>query len=117
MPTFEFKAVTFSFSQTDGAVSVTRNLEGTAEGYGKVLGTVRFHGIPSTSGAWEFVGVNYPDTGPRSACVAHGEWSQLSATRVATTGSARITTGEDTITAKSQGEYDLTALTWTGTFE
>jgi hypothetical protein len=117
MATFDFRAVSFSFDQADGAVTVTRNLEGTAEGYGKVLATVRIHGLPSTSGRWDFVGVNYPESGPRSVCIAEGEWSLLSNLRASTTGTARITTGEDTITAKSQGEFDVAALTWTGTFE
>jgi hypothetical protein len=117
MARFEFKSVSFTFDHTEGAVTVTRNLEGTVEGFGKVLATVRIHGIPAGSGAFELVAVNYPDSGPRSVGIGDGAWTQITATRATTTGTTRITTGEETTTVKGDGEYDLAAGTWTGTFD
>ena len=69
------------------------------------------------TGTLDFVAVNYPEAGPRSVAVGDGTWTQISATKATTTGTTRITTGEETLTVKGDGEYDITTGVWTGTFE
>ena len=66
MPTFSFKWNTITFSEADGEVIATINIEGSAEGFGTVLGTLRCRGAGTPSGTYEMLAVSFPEDGSES---------------------------------------------------
>jgi len=65
VPNFSFNWNTITFSEANGMVDATINLEGTAEGFGVVLATLVAHGAGTPSGTFDFSGCPSPRPGSR----------------------------------------------------
>lgn len=113
-PSHRFNVVTMTLSEADGVITNLLNVEGTADGFGAVVGTVT---VPSragdTSGTYSFVLVNFPETGDGITASGSGEWSKLAWDRFSTAGSSTVSSGE---ALKHEGQFDFSARTWSGTF-
>jgi len=55
MPTFTYTCSTGSMTQSGGTVSVAIPLEGTAEGFGSVFGTLHSHNVGKPSGTYDSI--------------------------------------------------------------
>lgn len=74
MANFAFSNNTLIYTESDGVVSVTVNLEGTADGFGVVFGTLIAEPVGAPSGTYKYVGASYPETAraPRRSVPVHG---------------------------------------------
>lgn len=113
MPTFSFTWSNGPMTQSGGKVSVAIPLEGTAEGFGAVFGTLHAHGVGTPAGTYDFIGVSYPESGEQVIGIGTGEWTQVAPDRWTTVGPTTLSTGE---TVKGEGVFSLTERTWSGTF-
>jgi hypothetical protein len=100
-------------TQSGGTVSVAIPMEGTAEGFGPVFGTLHSHNVGKPSGTFEFIAVSFPDSGEQVTCLGTGEWTQVAPGQWTTVGPAELSTGQ---TIKGEGVFSLTERTWSGTF-
>ena len=114
MPTFSFSWSNGPMSYSDGTVTAAIPLEGTAEGFGVVFGTLYAHGVGTPTGTYEFVGVSFPASGEQVIGHGTGSWTQVAPDRWTTTGPTELSTGQ---TVKGDGVFSLTERTWSGTFE
>lgn len=114
MAEFSFNVVTMTLSEADGVMTNLINVEGTAEGFGAVVGTITVatH-AGDTSGTYTFVLGNFPQTGDSVHSIGSGEWSKLAWDRFSTAGASSLSSGE---TFKHEGFFDFSARTWSGTF-
>jgi hypothetical protein len=70
---FTFKITTLTYTAGPaGDLNVQGNLEGSATGFGPVLGTAAFTNAGEKSGTWQFCGVAYLDNGNSISGIAHG---------------------------------------------
>ena len=113
MPSFAFNWNTITFSESDGDVVATINFEGTAEGFGVVLGTIVVYGAGTPSGTYDFLGVSFPEEGEQVIGRGNGEWRQVAPHRWENTQTTTLSNGQ---TVKGEGVFDLPNRTWSGTF-
>jgi hypothetical protein len=113
MPSFSFNWNTITFSESDGEVIATINIEGTAEGFGTVLGTLRCHGAGTPAGTYEFLAVSFPEAGEQVIGRGNGEWRQVAPDRWENSQTTVLSSGQ---TVKGEGVFDLPNRTWSGTF-
>lgn len=113
MPTFAFTFSPGTATQSGGTVSSAVPLEGTAEGFGPVFGTIHFHNVGKPSGTYELVLVSFPDSGEQVTSLGTGEWTLVAPGQWTTVGSYELSTGE---TGKGEGVFSLADRTWSGTF-
>jgi hypothetical protein len=114
MAEFSFNVVTMTLTETDGVVTNLINVEGTAEGFGAVVGTVTVASrAGETSGTYRLVLENFPETGDGVTALGDGEWSKVAWDRFSTAGPTTLSNGE---TIKGDGVFDFSARTWSGTF-
>ena len=72
---FTLKSITTSYALDGGSVEV--NLDGTATGYGTVLGTLTFRGEPGAkSGPLSWRGQGFLDTGDTVTGIGEGTWEE-----------------------------------------
>ncbi len=114
MANFSFTNNTAIYTESDGVITVTLNLEGTADGYGAVLGTLTAEPAGASSGTYQFVGVSYPETGPSATAIGTGTWSQIDNDTWSTSGTTDISDVDATV--KAEGELRLSTRSWSGTF-
>ena len=113
MPSYEFSWNTITFSESGGQLTATINLEGTAEGFGTVMGTLSAHGAGTPSGTYDLLCVSFPESGEQVIARGTGEWTQAAGDRWTSTGSADLSTGDS---VKAEGVFLLQERTWSGTF-
>jgi hypothetical protein len=113
MASYSFTWNTLRYTDSDGVVSVAADLEGTAEGFGTVLGTITFRPAGYTSGTFDFVMVSYPETGDSVIARGSGEHSLDAPGRWSTSGTSTLSNGDN---YKHEGNLDLANRSWSGTF-
>ena len=113
MPTYSFNWNTITFTESEDTITATINLEGTAEGFGIVLGTLKVYGAGTPSGTYEFLGVSFPEAGEQVIGRGIGEWRQVAPHRWESSQTTTLSTGD---TVKGEGVFDLPNRTWSGTF-
>ncbi len=113
MPNFSFNWNTITFSQDGDDVVATINIEGTADGFGIVLGSLTCHGIGTPSGTYEMLAVSYPEQGEQVVGRGQGEWQQVAPHRWESQQTPQLSTGD---TIKGEGIFDLPNRTWSGSF-
>lgn len=114
MAEFAFNVVTTTLSESEGVITTKFNIEGTADGFGAVVGTITVESrAGDTSGEYGFVLINFPQTGDGVSSVGEGEWSKIAWDRFSTVGSSTVSSGE---AFKHEGAFDFSARTWSGTF-
>ena len=99
----------------DGTVVAYANYDGTAEGFGAVMGTVSFP-LPeggATSGACSWTGQAFPPDRPWNTGAGDGTWEQIEG-RYAWKISIPVIELSDGSRIRSEGEIDLEARTFTG---
>ncbi len=107
---FTFKTVTSSYALEGGSVQV--NIDGTASGYGTVLGTLTFRGDPGAkSGPLSWRGEAFLANGDTIASAGEGIWEVMGKHKWRT---RLIVSGSDGETFASEGHLDLKTRTLTG---
>jgi hypothetical protein len=126
MGSYSFNWTTITFSESEGQVVATINLEGTAEGLGTVLGTLTARGAGTPSGTYEILAVSFPEAvGEQVTASGSGDWTQVAGDRWTSQGTAvlsRWITRHGTPPdygdhIKVDGVFLLAERTWSGTFE
>lgn len=113
MASYSFTWNTITFSESGGVVSGALNMEGTAEGLGTIMLTLVAHNVGTPSGTLELVAVSYPEAGEQVTMTGSGDWIQVAPDRWTSTQTALVSTGDS---LKGEGEFNLGARTWAGTF-
>ena len=113
MANYSFNWTSLTFRDTDGVVSVSADMVGTADGFGTVLGTVTFRPASQPSGTFDFVLVQYPESGDGVISRGQGEWKRLAGGKWSTSGTSVLTNGDQ---YKHEGEILLDKQSWSGTF-
>jgi hypothetical protein len=113
MPDFSFNWNTITFSESQGDVIATINIEGTAEGFGTVLGTLTVRGAGTPSGTYEMLAVSFPEEGEQVIGRGTGDWRQVAADRWESNQTTALSTGDS---IKGEGIFDLPNRTWSGSF-
>lgn len=109
---FTLKITALTFTEGPGeSLNVQGNLEGTATGFGTVLGTTSFTNAGEKSGTWKFCGVAYLENGDSITGIAHGTHESSGVHTWRTRGVERLSDGR---TVALEGEVDLAARSWTG---
>lgn len=108
--TFKITSLTFAVGSED-AINVQGNVEGTATGFGPVLGTATFTNAGRKSGTWTFCGVAYLENGDSVSGIAHGTHESSGVHKWRTRGVEKLSDGR---TVALEGEIDLAARSWTG---
>lgn len=109
---FTLKITSLTFTVGLGeSLNVQANLEGTATGFGAVLGTAAFSNAGEKSGTWQFCGVAYLENGDSITGIAHGTHDSSGAHKWRTRGIECLSDGR---TVALEGEIDLAARLWTG---
>jgi hypothetical protein len=107
---FSLKSISTSYAGDAGSVYV--NLDGTATGYGTVLGTLTFRGDPgATSGALTWRGQGFLENGDTVAGEGQGTWEEIGKHKWRT---RMIVTTSDGGCHASDGQLDLQNRTLTG---
>jgi hypothetical protein len=107
---YTFKAVTTSYALDGGSVQI--NLDGTATGYGTVLGTLTFRGEPGAkSGALSWRGQAFLDTGDAVTGAGEGTWEESGKHKWRT---RLIVSTSDGKSHASEGQLDLKTRTLSG---
>lgn len=114
MANFSFGNNTALYTESNGVITVTLNLEGTAEGYGAVLGTMTAEPAGASSGTYKIVCVSYPESGQSATAIGSGTWTQIDADTWSTSGTTEISDLDGAV--KAEGELRLSARSWSGTF-
>jgi hypothetical protein len=113
MPNFSLTATGgMTWNESNGVVSVEINFEGTADGYGTVLGTYTGEPAGAPSGTYKYVGSSFSETGDQSVAIGSGEWTKLDGDNWSTTGATTIDNNE----FKVEGRLRLSDRSWSGTF-
>ena len=108
--TFTFKSVTTSYALEGGSVQV--NLDGTAKGYGTVLGTLTFRGEPGAkSGSLSWRGQGFLDDGKTVTGAGEGVWEESGKHKWRT---RLIVSNSDGTSHASEGLLDLETRTLSG---
>lgn len=114
MAHFSYNVVGMTLSEANGVVTNLINVEGTAEGFGAVVGTITVASrAGDNSGTYKTVFVNFPETGDGLSCTGSGDWSKVAWNRFDTVGTGTLSSGES---LKDEGVFDFAARTWAGTF-
>ena len=113
MASYAFSWNTITFSESGGELTATINLEGTAEGFGTVMGTLSAHGAGTPSGTYDLLCVSFPESGEQVIARGTGEWRQEAGDRWISNGSAELSNGD---TIKADGVFLLQERTWSGNF-
>ena len=113
MADFSFNWNTITFSESDGGVIATINIEGTADGFGIVLGTWTVHGAGTPSGTYEMLAVSFPEAGEQVIGRGIGEWRQVAPDRWESSQTTSLSTGDS---IKGEGIFDLPNRSWSGSF-
>ena len=113
MPNFSFNWNTMQFVDAGDDIIVNINIEGTAEGFGIVMGTLKVYGCGQTSGTYEFTAISFPEEGEQVTGRGTGEWQQVAPHRWESQQTTHLSTGD---TIKGEGVFDLPNRTWSGTF-
>ena len=113
MANYSFNWTSLTFSETDGVVSVAADVVGNADGFGTVLGTVTFRPASQPSGTFDFVLVQYPEEGDGVISRGQGDWKRIAGDRWSTSGTSVLSNGDE---FKHEGEINLGAQSWSGTF-
>jgi hypothetical protein len=109
---FTLKITSLTFTEGLGeSLDVQGNLEGTATGFGSVLGTAAFTNAGEKSGTWKFCGVAYLENGDSIRGVAQGTHESSGVHRWRTRGVEKLSDGR---TVALEGEIDLATRSWTG---
>ena len=99
----------------DGVVVAHANYEGTATGFGTVMGTMSFP-LPesgATSGTCSWTGQGFPPDSPWTSSSGAGTWEQIEG-RYAWKISLPVIEISDGTRLRSEGELDLEAKTLSG---
>ena len=109
---FSLKITSLTYSEGAGdSLNVQGNVEGTATGFGPVLGTAAFTNAGEKSGTWKFCGVAYLANGDSLKGVAHGTHESSGVHKWRTRAIEHLSDGR---TVALEGEIDLAARSWTG---
>ena len=107
---FSLKATSLTFTPGPGSSTVIQgNFEGTATGFGAVLGTGTFVG--GKSGTFSWCGGAYLDNGDTLAGDGPGTYESSGRHKWRTQGIVNLTDGRSMI---SEGEIDLATRSWNG---
>ena len=107
---FSLKSITTSYAEEGGSVQI--NCDGTATGYGTVLGTLTFRGEPgATTGALTWRGQGFLENGDTVAGAGQGTWEEIGKHKWRT---RLIVTTSDGGCHASDGHLDLESRTLTG---
>jgi hypothetical protein len=113
MPNFSFNWNTITFSESGDDVIATINIEGTADGFGVVLGTLTVQGAGTPSGTYQMLAVSFPEEGEQVIGRGTGEWQQVAPHLWESQQTTQLSTGD---TVKGEGVFDLPNRTWSGSF-
>ena len=111
---FSFKSTGVTYAQTPGGGGVTHiNFEGTASGFGTVLGTLSFFADAqgATSGRTHWVGTAYLDNGDEVHGSSDGAWQKSGKHQWRVRGTLPTSTGA---VFQSDGVVSLDGRTYTG---
>jgi hypothetical protein len=114
MPNFSTTWNTITLSESGGDVIATINFEGTADGFGPIMGTLTCQGAGTPSGTYQMLAVSFPEQGEQVIGRGTGEWRQVAPDRWESTQTTDLSTGDS---IKGQGIFDLPNRTWSGSFE
>jgi hypothetical protein len=107
---FTLKAITTTYALEGASVEI--NLDGTATGYGTVLGTLTFRGEPDAkSGSLSWRGQGFLDTGEAVTGIGEGTWEGSGKHRWRT---RLIVSTSDGKCHASEGQLDLKSRTLSG---
>jgi hypothetical protein len=107
---FSLKSASVSYAEEGGTVQI--NCEGTATGYGTVLGTLTFRGEPGAkSGPLNWRGQGFLENGETLAATGEGTWEDLGKHKWRTRLMVTNSNGECHC---SDGHLDLATRTLTG---
>lgn len=109
---FEFKATTLMYATNQvNQVTVTINVDGTVERYGRVLGTLSCGTPERKNGVWHWCGVSYPVTGISMSSNGHGKFEKLTPATWRTHGMVTISDGH---LSEIEAVLDLATHAWVG---
>jgi len=92
-----------------GSILIGGNYEGTATGYGTVLGTLT--AVGGKSGTLSLCGMNYLDSGDQVSASGSGAYDSIGKHRWRTQILVQVSDGR---TVPIEGEVDLTSRSWNG---
>jgi hypothetical protein len=108
----EYSVKFTSFTLTPGpagSILIQGNYEGTATGYGTVLGTLT--AVGGKSGTLSLCGMNYLDNGDQLLANGSGTYESIAKHRWRTQILVQVSDGR---TVPIEGEVDLASRSWTG---
>jgi hypothetical protein len=109
---FSFKSTSATFTPgPGGSILVQVNYEGSATGFGAVLGTATFASAGAKSGTYSWCGASYADNGDSTAGSGQGTYESSGCNKWRTQGVTQLADGR---TLASEGEVDLATRSWTG---
>lgn len=109
---FSFKATSFTFTPGPaGSVLVQANFEGTATGFGTVLGTLTAVSAGQKSGTWSWCAAAYLDNGDSVTGNGQGVFQSDKPNHWRTQGVVAISDGR---AIPIEGDLDLATRSWTG---
>jgi hypothetical protein len=116
--TFGKQAGEYSFKSTSatitpgpaGSVLSQVNFEGTATGFGAVIGTATFVG--GKSGTFSWCAQGYPDNADSVTGIGQGTFESVARNKWSTSVISQISDGR---AVGAKGEIDLATRSWTGT--
>jgi hypothetical protein len=109
---FTLKATSLTYSaEPGGSLSVQANVEGTATGFGAVLGTMTTTSANGKSGTWRWCGAAYLENGETLTGNGQGTFDSSGPHKWRTTGIQRLSDGRVTAI---EGEITLATRTWSG---
>ena len=109
---FSLKATTLTFTPgSAGSTLVQVNYEGTATGFGAVLGTATYISAGMKSGTWSWCAAAYLDNGDSVTGNGQGTIESTGRHKWHTLGSIQISDGR---IVGVDGEVDLATRTWSG---
>jgi hypothetical protein len=93
-----------------GSTAIAGNFEGTATGFGVIVGTGTFVG--GKSGTFSYCGAAYLDDGESNTATGTGTYESVGKHRWRTVGILQLLDGRALV---SEGEIDLASRSWKGT--
>ncbi len=110
---FSFKLTSFTYTSGSGEeLTVQCNCDGSATGFGPVLGTMTATPAGATSsGRWSWCGTSYPESGEGVTGRCEGTFTSVGGNRWKTQGFNQLSDGRS---LALQGEIDMAARTWSG---
>lgn len=112
---FSLKATSLTYTPgSEGAIVVAQNFEGTATGFGAVLGTGTATAAAGLKrGTWTWFGAAYLENGEVVTGTGHGTFESMGGThKWRTVGFNQLSDGR---TLALEGEVNLATRTWSGT--